>query len=391
MPSDIPTKEELLALAQIADAPCVSIYMPTHPVGPEIRQDPIRLRNLLKKAAEELRRAGASDGGAALLAPAQALPEDEAFWQHGARGLALFMARETFARFRLPFAPEEEVIVAPRFNLRPVLPLLTGDGAFYLLAIAQGGLRLLRGSRYGLEELETGALPRDLREALREDVPERGHETQVRPPPRRGANADIFHGESVADLDHKNRILRFFREVDRALQKMLPDLRTPLVLAGVEYLLPIYREASTHPQLLSEGVTGNPEGLTLDELHAPAWKIVEPVYAAAEGNARSRFEEAAGQQAKGVAPLRAVDTIREVVPAASDGRIESLFVATDAHCWGRYDPATHSVETREAPLAGDEDLFDHAAIGTLANGGTVYAVPPERIPGGRQVAAILRY
>jgi hypothetical protein len=30
------------------------------------------------------------------------------------------------------------------------------------------------------------------------------------------------------------------------------------VLAGVEYLLPIYREANTYPHLLAEGIHGNP-------------------------------------------------------------------------------------------------------------------------------------
>jgi hypothetical protein len=386
MSIDIPAKSELLALAQVTDASCVSIYMPTHPVGPEIRQDPIRLRNLLKQAAAQMQ-------DAALLAPLEALVEEEPFWQSGASGLALFVAPGTFVRFRLPIAPEEQVIVAPRFHLRPLIPVLAGDGEFRLLAIAQGGLRFFRGSRYGLEELDAGDLPRDLSAALREEVPERAHETQVRPPPRSGGNPDVFHGESVSDDDHKDRILRFFREVDRGVQKLLPERKrhVPLVLAGVEYLLPIYREANTYPHLVEGGVAGNPEGLKLQELHRPAWELVEPLYARAEAEARERFNEASGQQSKGVAPVRALDSVRDVVPAASDGRVDALFVVADAHCWGRYDVATHEVETREQPRSGDEDLLDHAAVGTLLNGGAVYAVPRERVPGGREIAAVLRY
>ncbi len=381
-----PTRSELQTLAEHTDVPCVSIYMPTHPVGRQIRQDSIRFRKLLKQAEERL------DGEQAWLARAKTLLDEEPFWQNNASGLAVFGAGEQFEFYRVPFDVDEQIVVAPRFHLRPLFPLIAGDGRFHLLAVAQGGLRLFRGSRHALEELDTSALPKDLRDALQEDVPERGHETQVRPPGRRGTNPDVFHGESVSDVDHKNRILRYFREVDASLRSAMPDVfATPLVLAGVEYLLPLYREASTHTRIVDGGVIGNAEGLKLEELHAPAWKLVEPLYSQAETEARARFDEAAGQQAKRVAPLRALGTIAEVVPAASDGRVDTLFVATETHCWGRYDEATHRVEVRDEPLDGDEDLLDRATLSTFLTGGAVYAVPRESVPGGRQVAAVLRY
>jgi len=43
------------------------------------------------------------------------------------------------------------------------------------------------------------------------------------------------------------------------------------------------------------------------------------------------------------------------------------------------------------PAVEDEDLFDVAAIRTLLNSGQVFAVPAEEVPGGGEVAAILRY
>jgi hypothetical protein len=381
-----PGKAELQKLAEHTDGPCVSIYLPTHPVGPQIRQDSIRFKNLLKQAESR------GDGTEPWLARAKALLDDEPFWQNNASGLAVFGCGEIFEAYRLPFEVEEQIIVAPRFHLRPLFPLIAGDGRFHLLALAQGGLRLFRGSRHALEELDTSALPKDLRDALQEEVPERSHETQVRAPGRRGANPDVFHGESVSDVDHKNRILRYFREVDASVRSAIPDVfAAPLVLAGVEYLLPLYREASSHPRIVDGGVVGNAEGLKLDELHAPAWKLVEPLYSQAETEARARFDEAAGQQAKRVAPLRALGTIAEVMPAASDGRVDTLFVAADTHCWGRYDEATHRVEVRDEPLDGDEDLLDRATLNTFLNGGAVYAVPRESVPGGRHVAAVLRY
>jgi hypothetical protein len=44
----------------------------------------------------------------------------------------------------------------------------------------------------------------------------------------------------------------------------------------------------------------------------------------------------------------------------------------------------------EAEL-GDQDLLDFAAVHTLLNGGTVYAVEPGRVPDGALLVAIFRY
>ena len=42
----------------------------------------------------------------------------------------------------------------------------------------------------------------------------------------------------------------------------------PLVLAGVEFLHPIFREATTYQHLLEQGLTGNPEGKSAQQLHS---------------------------------------------------------------------------------------------------------------------------
>jgi hypothetical protein len=49
------------------------------------------------------------------------------------------------------------------------------------------------------------------------------------------------------------------------------------------------------------------------------------------------------------------------------------------------------VHRHSAEQTGDEDLLDFAAIHTLLNSGTVYAVAPEYVPDIRPLAAIFRY
>ena len=48
------TREEIQNLLHTPGRPCVSIYMPTVRAGAETQQNPIRLKNLLRRVQERL-------------------------------------------------------------------------------------------------------------------------------------------------------------------------------------------------------------------------------------------------------------------------------------------------------------------------------------------------
>ncbi|MEH2408816.1 hypothetical protein [Nostoc sp.] len=50
------SRGEIKTLIEQPKGNCVSIYMPTHPVGPEVRQDPIRFKNLVSTAVAAILR-----------------------------------------------------------------------------------------------------------------------------------------------------------------------------------------------------------------------------------------------------------------------------------------------------------------------------------------------
>jgi hypothetical protein len=59
--------------------------------------------------------------------------------------------------------------------------------------------------------------------------------------------------------------------------------------------------------------------------------------------------------------------------------------------WGLFNPSTSEIQLHQKHEPGDEDLMDFAAIHTVLNGGTVYAVEPEKVPGDAPLAAVFRY
>jgi hypothetical protein len=120
-------------------------------------------------------------------------------------------------------------------------------------------------------------------------------------------------------------------------------------------------------------------------LHDRAWAIVAPIFARSREDAASRYLEAAGRGAKAVAK------VEDVVRAAMEGRVEALFVPVGEERWGTVDPQTLDVTVHPDSRPGDEDLLDRAAVQTLLSSGTVFAVPPEEVPGPGPAAALLRY
>jgi len=323
-----------------------------------------------------------------LLEPAETLLHDGLFWQHQSDGLALFVSPEMFHHYRLPFDFEELVVVADRFHIKPLLPLLSGDGRFYVLALSQNEVRLLQGTRYSVSEVGLEDVPESLAEALRWDDPEKRLQWHTQTGARTdGKRAAIFHGHGVASADDpKDYILRYFHQVDEGLGDLLGGEEAPLVLAGVDYLLPIYKEANSYPHLVDEGIEGNPEEMSVEELHEHAWAIVHPLFLSAQQEAAARYRQLAGAGSE-----QASSDLKEVVPAAYHGRVDTLFVAVGLQQWGAFDPDTNTVYLHEKAGPEGEDLLDLAAVHTLLNRGTVYAIEPEKVPDEAPLAAALRY
>jgi hypothetical protein len=296
------------------------VFLPTHRAGPEVQQAPIRLKNLLRQATDALK----SDGVRApeidrLLAPLRRLLDDRLFWQYQSDGLALFSRPGWWRSFRVPLDLPELAVVDDRFHVSPLLPLLAGDGHFFVLALSQNQIRLLEGTRDRVEEVELPGVPLGVRDALQGEEVQK--QLQLYVADRGGVGAGgVYHGHGHPGEGQAERILRYFRKVDRGLREVLAGERAPMILAAVEHLSPIYRKANTYPQLVDEVVPGSPEGLSPHELHARAWPIVEPLFLRAQREAAARYDRLASTGLTSQDP-------QDIVRVAEDGRIEILFVS----------------------------------------------------------------
>lgn len=373
-------REQLNSLMGSASGPCMSLYLPTSRGGEETRQGPIRLKNLLKTAEKKLSayRWNAAETKA-FLEPVQKLAENAGFWLHQGDGLALFRAPGQFLYYRLPIRFNELAVVTERFHIKPLLRLFTEDGRYYLLSLSKNRVRFFQCTRHGAREIE---LPPGTPRSVSELNQLSGVEKQSRV--HTGSGARLHAHGSRAGEDEKQELKEFLRLVDKAVRETVRDDRAPLVLAGVEYELAMYRDINAHPHLMAGGVVGSPEGRRVSQLLADAWPIVGPELSKGREGAAQRYTDLVGSG-------RVSNVLEKVVPAARLGRVEQLFVAVGRQRWGSFDEQTQRVKVRDEPHVGDQDLLDLAAVQTVLHGGSVYAVEPDQVPGGRSVAAVMRF
>ncbi|MBI4905736.1 MAG: hypothetical protein HY820_19035 [Acidobacteria bacterium] len=375
------SRSDFRQLIDVEQEPCLSIYFPTHRAGVDTLQDPIRLKNLIREAELRLQERGAQAPLIReVIGPLRELVDQYDFWQHQADGLALFRTRDVFRRYRVSFQVPELAIVARRFHLKPLLPAAEANQRFYVLTATQEAVKVFEANHRSITEMEIPDMP---------DSPiiapaTRGAERQLQSHTAGRRRAAIVHGHGAGEEDRKQILLSYFRRVDEAVRRRLRDEHVPVVLAAADYLCPIYRQANSNANLLTDEIHGNPGTIPNEELYRLAWGIASAHFQEDRTKAADEYHQLWHTQ-------RASKDLPEIVAAARQGRVKVLFVAVGVQEWGHVDPASAEIVQVEQCTAQDQDLLNVAAMETFVAGGTVYAVPRDEVPGRGSVAAIFRY
>ena len=375
------TRDDLLRLLGPHGAPCISILMPTHRHPPGIEQDPIRFKNLLNTAQSLLVKQYSSAEVRALLDPLAELASPR-FWQHQMDGLALFCSPDLLAEYRIPMRLPELAIVADSFHVKPLIRFLQTNERYFVLALSQKQVTLYEGTCYALGPVNLAELPASMTQALGIEPQERHMNLRTL---GRNMVGPIFHGHGAPAESRKDDLSRFFRSIDLALWEFLREDASPLILAGVDYYFPLYREISRCPNLAEKTVSGNFDHASPDQIHEQVQPVARAIFQEREEAAVSAYEFA---HARGLG----IEDVNTIARLSVQGRVRQLLLAEGAHAWGRLDRESGKLTPAAAQQdANDDDILDDLAEGVLARGGDVMIVAADRMPRGGVAAAMLRW
>jgi hypothetical protein len=363
------TKKEFNRLLAYHDDPAVSIYVPTSRES-DFQKDQLYLKNTLKEAGKKLEKKGMSSKEAhKFLVNAHLLMDDQEYWNHLSDGLAIFIGKDFFHKFELPLSFTEQVIVSDQFYLRPIMPMMSGEGRFFLLALSQNEVKFFEGTKYSITPVIIDDLvPQDM-ESILIDA---GAKESLQHHSGGGISA-IFHGQGRTTDDDMKNVRKYFRQIDKGLMTMLHDESAPMIIAAVDHLVPVFKDISEYDNIVHENISGNPEDASPVDLHERAMNILKTFQEGKKDEIKNNFNELLSSD-------QASFSIIDIVKSAHEGKIEHLLLNKDYQNWGTYNPSKRLVTVHEEQQSDSKDLLEIAARYTYQHGGTVYGSAREDLP-----------
>lgn len=377
------SKKEFEELSAVSNDHCISMYIPTHKAGQEVieEMDVTLLRNQLREVEGKLEELGLNNPEIEQkTAPIRNLIDDREFWRHQDEGLAVLLSDGNLRTFTLPVHFEAINQVTKGFYLKPLMPVFNFEGLFFILTLELKVVHFYHATPNSIDEVYPEDIPSRLEDTVGYDYEEKTLQYKTQIPGR-----SSFHGHGEGKDDRKEEILRFFRDINEGLLKEIHDKNVPLVIACLDYLFPIYKEANTYNFLMEEHISCNPKDLKENELHARALEKVEPLFTSEHEEKMAKFKQFHGTG-------RTSADIHEVLPAALYGKVDTLFLEKGSDIWGNYDPKTNEITLNNGDEFPHVSLSNLAAIKVFLQGGQVYLLDQNDMPDPQsKVNALYRY
>ena len=359
-------RQDIQAVQAISSYPSLTITLPTHRTAPDNQQDPIRVRNLVAHAKDQLRAEFSSREVAALLERLDKLTASIDY-RHALDGLVMFVNADFAAKFYLPFVFPERVVVAEKFLTRDLVFAMNRTSRYWVLALSEQPTRLFEGTLDTLVEIQEGGFPMT-------------HEGP-------GGATSLPGGYGVNPSAHRDeRHRQFFRSVDAALKPFLAHDPLPMGVVGVDRYLAFWDEISTHKEFLRATLQGNYDEASAHELAKLVWPLVEKAQAE---RVQRHLDELDGY----VSQQRVAATVGEAWRKANEGRGKLLLVEQDYHEAGRVDESGLLLLPADDPAAPGviPDAVDEVIEAVLSKGGEVVFTENGALETYQRIALVLRY
>lgn len=359
-------RTEIQKLISTKPKSAVSIVMPLSQKETKLfskKTNSDKLKKLIDKAEKQIVKQ--DNVNPEILEPIKDIADSEILSKIRAEGVAFYLSENGLSHYFLSNKPSELVVVNSEFHLRPLLAQMNEDTNYVILAISESSVRLLKANKNRVQNIAPESMPESLevvRIALKTLL-----NTEDSPPTRVGVrkNSD-------------DELKAYVRIIEKTIHPILRSEGLPVILAATPKLQGMFRSVSSYHNLMAESLSFDPEVLSESELQHYAWQIVKhklPEYRSGRSKYRMKIFD-----------------VREILSAAFQGRIHSLYLNPSTHVWGRLKTSqSGAFVSHTTPREGDVDLLSVAALQTHQHHGQIVEAEASEITHGFPVMAILRY
>jgi hypothetical protein len=353
----------LKALQAHRDYPSVSILAPTHRTAPSNKQDPIKVKNLVRRAIARLHGEFKRREVAAVVKNLQRLVRD-VDWEHTLDGLALLASKDRSATVNLPFRVKPRAMIDATFATRDLVYAFNRAAPYRVLVLSHT-VRLYDAWTAVLDEHRARPFP----------MVHRGPGGAAKLPGGPGINRSAVRDEALRT---------FYRSAEDAVVAVQKANPLPLVVVGVDRNLAFYREVTRQADSVIGMLAGNHDQTSPSALG----KLVWPVF---DAGATLRRTEALVQLDRAVSAHRHASGIDQVWRAAAGGKCRTLLVEKQFKYPADLSPDGNRLlpYTGKGPAALD-DAVDEVIERVMETGGEVFFYGPGDLAVHQQIAAVLR-
>lgn len=356
-------RSDLKSLKGHRDYPSVSILAPTHRTAPSNKQDPIKVKNLVRKAIDRLHGEFKKREVAATVENLQQLVR-EVDWEHTLDGLALFASREQSHAVSLPFRVKPRASIDEGFATRDLVYAFNRATPYRVLVLSHKST-LFDAWTTVLDEHRDKPFP----------MVHRGPGGASKLPGGQGVNPSAVRDEAQR---------KFFTSVDDAVDDLQKANPLPLVVVGVERNLAFYREVTRQSGSIAGMLAGNHDRTSPSALG----KLVWPVF---QLGATIRKTEALVQLDEAVSAHRYASGIDQVWRAAIAAKCRTLLVEKDF----KYPADLSPQGDRLLPYTGRgaaalDDAVDAVIERVIDSGGQVFFFDCGTLEVHQRIATVLR-
>ena len=367
------------------DAPLVSMYLTTQQGWPEAQQNRIRFKNLRADVEKAIERCYDKREFRGML-DALAIIEEQ-FEQDDAgmlgplrQGLAVLANKGAVSVYRLDYPVETFALVADGYHIKPLVKNFQYGSHYYVMALSYDGFDVYRGDFSTLEELDhpDGIVTRfaELFDDYDVSLSEIGNRYK-------GGSRSYFGYDEKSQVIEKETV-EHFRYAAEVMKDFMAGRRCPLVLAGLPRHQEVFRSLAHIPCLLERGIEKTFGSMDKKEQLAAVGAIIDELQ-------REQIERLVARFCDAQAAGKASSDVNDITLALVERKVETLLVQKDGVIDGDVDVESGFLRRHGEACVRSDDLTDDFAQATYLQGGDVYVLEKDQMPGDTGVAALYRY